>query len=174
VTRDNGTASTLSNGHLPRRTPATAFNGDVLATDPYRLDLAAQLGMCPGLQADPAAYTELAGLRERVPGVRGCVIASTDGMLVIHDLGAGPEPYDLAALASSAFGVGRQCGFALGQGPFHESTIRSHNGYFTVYAVGKVALLAVLGDDGLNVARLHLEARPVAERLVDLLRVGTT
>jgi hypothetical protein len=38
-----------------------------------------------------------------------------------------------------------------------------------VYAVGERALVAVLGDDGLNVARLHLEARPVTDRIADLL-----
>ena len=65
--------------------------------------------------------------------------------------------------------VGRQCGLSLGQGVFRDSTVRSTSGYFAVYAIGERALLAVLGDDGLNVARLHIEARPVTERLARLL-----
>ncbi|WP_156045526.1 hypothetical protein [Herbidospora cretacea] len=38
-----------------------------------------------------------------------------------------------------------------------------------MYAVGSIALLTVLGDEGLDVARLHVEARPTAERLTHLL-----
>ncbi len=79
------------------------------------------------------------------------------------------RPHDLAALAAAAVGVGRQTGIALRHGNFMESTIHSHRGYFTVYAIGDTALLAVVGDQGMNVARLHLEARAVTPRLAALL-----
>jgi predicted regulator of Ras-like GTPase activity (Roadblock/LC7/MglB family) len=115
---------------------------------------------------------ELARLRELVSGVQGCVIAGVDGLLVLHDLGNSPEPHDLAALAAATFGVGRQCGLALRHGPFRESTLRSHRGYFTVYAIGETALLAVLGDERMNVARLHLEARLVIARLAELIKIN--
>jgi uncharacterized protein len=114
---------------------------------------------------------ELARLRELVSGVQGCVIAGVDGLLVLHDLGNGPEPHDIAALAAATFGVGRQSGLALRHGPFRESTLRSHRGYFTVYAIGETALLAVLGDERMNVARLHLEARLVIARLAELIKI---
>jgi len=120
-------------------------------------------------RSHPAVRGELTALQQRVPGVRGSVVAGVDGLLITHDLPTGAEPHDLAALAATTYGLGRQCGYALRQGPFRETTVRSLRGYFTVYAVGERALLAVLGDDGLNVARLHLEARPVTERIADLL-----
>ncbi|GAB3825856.1 hypothetical protein ACFPIJ_45400 [Dactylosporangium cerinum] len=47
--------------------------------------------------------------------------------------------------------------------------MRNEGGYFTVYAVNGSTLLAVLGGDGLNVARLHLEARPTCNHLAGLL-----
>jgi predicted regulator of Ras-like GTPase activity (Roadblock/LC7/MglB family) len=151
-----------------RRTPATAPSElprrehdhyDTRATGPgFRSQ--------PELPAVRAALTDLQLL---VPGVRGCVLAGTDGLLITHNLPPGPDPHDLSALAATTFGVGRQCGLSLGQGPFRDSTVRSNGGYFTVYAIGERALLAVLGDDGLNVARLHIEARPVAERLGAML-----
>jgi uncharacterized protein len=49
------------------------------------------------------------------------------------------------------------------------ATMRNEGGYFTVYAVNGSTLLAVLGSDGLNVARLHLEARPTCKDLAALL-----
>ncbi|GIG86140.1 roadblock/LC7 domain-containing protein [Plantactinospora endophytica] len=121
-----------------------------------------------------AVHAELGVLRDRVPGVRGTVLAGIDGRLLGHDLTAGPEPLDLAALAATTFGLGRQCGLTLQQGPLRELTVHSHQGYFTVYGVSDEVLLAVLGDDRLNVSWLHLEAGPVAERLADLLHVGGT
>ncbi|QSB14011.1 roadblock/LC7 domain-containing protein [Natronosporangium hydrolyticum] len=114
-------------------------------------------------------HTELAALRQAVNGVVGSVITGVDGLLLLHDLADGTEPHDLAALAAATFGLGRQTALALRHGPFRESTVRSHRGYFAVYAINDRALLAVLGDSTLNVARLHLEAREAAGRLASML-----
>ena len=118
-----------------------------------------------------AVRAELAALRHQVPGVQGCVIAGVDGLLILHDTLAGPEPHDIAALAAGAHGISRTCGAALRQGGFQECTIRSQHGYLAIYAVGDLALMAVLGDEGLNIARLHLEARQSTTRLVALMQI---
>jgi len=117
---------------------------------------------------------ELAALRHQVPGVRGCVIAGVDGLLILHDTMTGAEPHDVAALAAGAYGISRTTGAVLRQGTFSEVTIRSQDGYLAVYAVGDLALLAVIGDGGLNIARLHLEARPTTQRLGAMLTVGVS
>ncbi|GAA2500172.1 hypothetical protein GCM10010435_04650 [Winogradskya consettensis] len=120
-----------------------------------------------------AVRAELAALRHQVTGVQGCVIAGVDGLLILHDTMSNTEPHDLAALAAGAHGISRTCGSALNQGGFHECTIHNHQGYLVVYAVGELALLAVLGDEKMNVARLHLEARSVTARLAALLEIKT-
>jgi len=120
-----------------------------------------------------AVRAELAALRHQVTGVQGCVIAGVDGLLILHDTIASAEPHDIAALAAGAHGISRTCGAALGQGGFHECTIRNQRGYLAIYAVGELALLAVVGDDGLNIARLHLEARQATVRLKTLLEIRT-
>jgi uncharacterized protein len=119
-----------------------------------------------------AVRQELAGLRHQVTGVQGCVIAGVDGLLVLHDTLSNQEPHDLAALAAGAHGISRTCGSALDQGGFHECTIHNQRGYLVVYSVGDLALLAVLGDERLNVARLHLEARQITGRLAALLQMA--
>ncbi|XVU26034.1 roadblock/LC7 domain-containing protein [Actinoplanes sp. CA-054009] len=128
------------------------------------------------MQTDPyqAVRGEMAALRHQVTGVRGCVIAGVDGLLILHDTVSSTEPHDIAALAAGAHGISRTCGAALGQGAFQEVTIRNTGGYLSVYAIGELALLAVIGDSGLNIARLHLEARPVTTRLARLLNVQTS
>jgi predicted regulator of Ras-like GTPase activity (Roadblock/LC7/MglB family) len=120
-----------------------------------------------------AVRGELAALRHQVPGVTGCVVAGVDGLLILHDTLAGAEPHDIAALAAGAHGISRTCGMALRQGAFSEVTIRNQGGYLAIYAVGELALLAVIGDSGLNIARLHLEARPVTARVAALLQIRT-
>ena len=121
--------------------------------------------------AQDPAYAQITSLKLAVTGVIGSVIAGVDGLLLLHDLTDGTEPYDLAALAAATYGLGRQTGLALRQGQFRESTVRSHRGYFSVYAINDRALLAVLGADGLNVARLHIEARAAAGQLGTMLDV---
>ena len=129
----------------------------------------------PGVPADPldarftAIRSALADLRLRVPGVRGGVLAGVDGLVITYDLPPGQEPHDLAALAATTFGLGRQCALVLNQHPFREATLRSERGYFTVYAVDDCSLMAILGGDGLNVARLHIEAQPTTRDLVPML-----
>ncbi|MGI5213761.1 roadblock/LC7 domain-containing protein [Plantactinospora sp. CA-290183] len=163
---------------LPRRAPGARLDSGGAEMIP---ETAAGAALPPvagatgtGQPGRRAVHSELGTLRDRVPGVRGCVLAGVDGRLIGHDLAVGPEPLDLAALAATTFGVGRQCGLTLRQGPLRELTVHSHQGYFTVYEVSDEVLLAVLGDDQLNVSWLHLEAQPVAERLADLLHVGGT
>ena len=147
---------------LPRRTPAAA------GTLPPARRLPPSLAGNPTLPY-PAIGQELSELRLQIPGVHGCVLGGVDGLLITHNLQNEANPDDLAALAATMFGLGRQVGFRLGQGDFQQSTVRNENGYLSVYAVSRQALLAVVGTDSINVARLHLHAPTTAARLADLL-----
>lgn len=150
---------------LPRRSPVASF-----VADP-ELDPPEGPSIPPGLAraAGPALHAQLTALRQHVPGVLGCVLATMDGLLVDADMTRDGEPHDLAVLAASAFGVGRQCGLGLRQGAFREATFRSETGHFIVYAVTNNALLAVLTDDRLDIGWLHREAWPLAGRIAALL-----
>lgn len=147
---------------LPRRAPAASFSELELGPPPV-VDPAAVSHHTPALHA------EFATLWNEVPGVRGCVVAGIDGLLVAHDLSPDSEPYDVATLAAAVMQVGRQCAMALHNRPLQDSTVRTDTGSFTVYALNDSALLAVLGDVDLDVEQLHRQARPVVERLTDLL-----
>ncbi|SCF46278.1 roadblock/LC7 domain-containing protein [Micromonospora mirobrigensis] len=130
--------------------------------------------MPPSLAGDPSLPyptigRELTELRVQIPGVQGCVLGGVDGLLVAHNLPDDADPNDVAALAATTYGLGRQVGLRLGQGGFQQSTVRNEDGYLSVYAVDGQALLAVIGADTINVARLHLTAPAVAGRLATLL-----
>jgi uncharacterized protein len=115
---------------------------------------------------------ELSGLRSSVSGVEGCVVATSDGLLVAHVLPE-EEQSQVAALIATMTAVARQAVLITGRGGLLEAAIRGTSGYLAVYAVGDSAVLAVLGRPNLNIALLQLRTRPVVARL-DALAVGFT
>lgn len=113
---------------------------------------------------------ELADLRERVMGVTGGVVAASDGLVVASD---SPEVRDqaLAALAAASLGLGRRTAGEVALGHLNEVEIRCQGGHVVVYAVGAEALLAVMGDEGMDGQTLGREARHTIERVGALLEV---
>jgi hypothetical protein len=113
--------------------------------------------------------TELRDLRERVPGVTGALTAALDGELLAADLGPGTDPGSLATTAAASLGVARQVAGLTRQGTLGQAVTRASGGQVAVYAVGDTALLAVLGDDRLDLDELSLKARPVLGRIRAIL-----
>lgn len=113
---------------------------------------------------------QLTLLRERVTGVRGVVVAATDGLLVAHEGAIDHDPHDLAALAAAAHGIARQSGQILGQGDHQHTAIHNATGHYVVYAVSEQALLAVVAETGLNIAQLNLQVRASTPDLDRALR----
>lgn len=113
---------------------------------------------------------EVRELRERVPGITDAAVAAVDGLLVAADTSAEVDPESLAALAAAGLGLARRTAAVSGRGPLRQTVTHCGGGFAVIYAVGDTALLAVLGDEGLDLARLHLETGALVERLDDLLR----
>jgi predicted regulator of Ras-like GTPase activity (Roadblock/LC7/MglB family) len=112
--------------------------------------------------------SELRALREQVPGVTETAVAAVDGLLVLADT-EGVRPEALAALAAASLGLGKRTGREAGMGELREVVIRCGGGHVVIYAVREEALLVVLGDEGLDVAGLHIASRATVERLGMLL-----
>lgn len=117
--------------------------------------------------------TEMRDLRERVPGVTGALVAGFDGQLVAADLdragGSRVDPDALASMAAASLGIARQVVGLTRQGALGQAVTRASNGHVAVYAVGDVALLAVLGDDGLDLEELHQKSSPALDRMHAIL-----
>ncbi|MFB4315090.1 roadblock/LC7 domain-containing protein [Actinomadura sp. 21ATH] len=111
-----------------------------------------------------AVLAELHALRDKVTGVTDSAVATVDGMLIASDT-AEVRPDVLAALAAAALGLGKSTGNEVGMGELREVVTRCQRGHIVVYAVSAGRLLVVLGDEGLDIARLHLESRPAVTRL---------
>jgi predicted regulator of Ras-like GTPase activity (Roadblock/LC7/MglB family) len=116
---------------------------------------------------------EIAGLRARLPDVTGALVATVDGMLIVHETD-GLQAETLAAMSAAQLGLGRQFATTAMQGDFREAVTRSANGCLAVFAAGSDALLTVFATAQLNVGRLYHEARPVAVRVATLLADSAT
>jgi predicted regulator of Ras-like GTPase activity (Roadblock/LC7/MglB family) len=115
---------------------------------------------------------ELSTLSSAVRGVEGCVVATSDGLLVAHVLPE-QEQSQSAALIATMTAVARQAVEITGRGDLLEAAIRGTTGYIAVYAIGDSAVLAVLGRPNLNIALLQHRTRPVVARL-EVLAAGFT
>jgi uncharacterized protein len=108
--------------------------------------------------------TELTELRAHVAGIRGSLVATSDGLVVAHDL-PDVEPTQVAALAAATLAVARRATQATGCGSFREAVARGSDGYLAVYAAGDSAIVAVTGTSSMNVAMLQYRARGIIERI---------
>lgn len=122
--------------------------------------------------AEIAVLAEIRTLRERIAHLTGSLVASADGLLIAHDLPPAIEPGGMAALTTSQLSLSHRLALTAHGGAFHEVVIRGTEGYVIINSAGPTASLTVLTGPGVNVGRLHLEARPVARRIAHHLAEG--
>jgi len=75
---------------------------------------------------------ELQLIRQRVPGVRGSVAATADGILIaddVHDL----EPTQIAALVAAMHAVAVRVTLSTDSGQLRDVITRASDGYLAVY-----------------------------------------
>ena len=111
------------------------------------------------------ALAELRTLRSGIPGVRGSLVVTSDGLLITHDCPDDDGTEQTGALSSTLLALARHAADLTARGALLDAAVRGADGYFVVYAVGDTAVLAVIGDADLNLAMLHIKTRPVVQRL---------
>jgi predicted regulator of Ras-like GTPase activity (Roadblock/LC7/MglB family) len=107
---------------------------------------------------------ELELIRTNVAGVRGSLAATSDGLVVAHDL-PDTEPTQVAALAAATLSLASRATLATGCGNFREAVARGSDGYLAVYAAGGSTIVAVVGSSRLNVGMLQYRAREFLDRI---------
>lgn len=121
--------------------------------------------------SEDVLLAELRALRDRVVGITDTALASRDGLIIRADT-VDISPDNIAALAAASQGLAQRMAAEAGKGALREATTRGSGGCVAVYPVGAVALLAVVGDEGLDTVRLYRESRATVEHLERLLTGG--
>ncbi|WP_432978295.1 roadblock/LC7 domain-containing protein [Dactylosporangium sp. CA-233914] len=101
---------------------------------------------------------ELGRLRRVVPEITGCLVATTDGLLIADDTHS-LAVEGVAALSAACLGVSQRIADSAGHQDFQEVLISSSGGHVAMYMAGHGAVLVLLARADANVARLHHEAR---------------
>jgi predicted regulator of Ras-like GTPase activity (Roadblock/LC7/MglB family) len=116
---------------------------------------------------------ELRRLREDLADVDGSVVATTDGMVIAHDLGSsetyGVQPEGVAALAAVSLGLSQRITDTANHGELRDLVIRGTLGQVVTFAAGERALLTVIMSSSGDLAPLRPHAERVVRRLVELL-----
>ena len=120
---------------------------------------------------EDALLALLRALRDRVVGITDTALASRDGLIITSDT-VDIDPDNIAALAAASLGLAQRMTAEAGKGTLREATTRSSGGVVATYAVGTSALLVVVGDEGLDLGRLHRESRPTVEAIEVVLKRG--
>ncbi|MEU5277304.1 roadblock/LC7 domain-containing protein [Streptomyces asoensis] len=118
-----------------------------------------------------ALAREMRGLREQVAGITDTALAAADGLLIAADTADTIDPEGLAALAAAGLGLARRTAEATARGALHRTVAYGSHGCAAFYAVGENALMVVLGDEGMDVERLHTASQPALRR-IDLILTG--
>ena len=123
--------------------------------------------------AEDKLLAEIQALRDRVTGITGTAVASRDGLIIRDDTG-GVDPDNLAALTATALALAQRLVSEAGQGTLREAVTRSSGGHVAIYAVGANAVLVLLGDEGLDITRLHYESRATIDTIEALLALSSS
>ena len=117
---------------------------------------------------------ELQKLRHDVEHVEGGIVATTDGLLITHDLMTsatyGVEPEAVAALAAVNLGLSQRVIDNASHGDLAETVIRGSLGQVVTYPAGERALLTILVNTSGDIGLLHDRARRTAQRVADLVQ----
>ncbi len=116
-----------------------------------------------------ALTLEMRELREKVTGITDTALTAADGLLIAADTADTIDPEALAALAAAGLGLARRTAEATDRGTLRQTVTYGSHGCAATYAVGDTALMVVLGDEGMDVDRLHLAARPTLDRIESIL-----
>ncbi|WP_175647568.1 roadblock/LC7 domain-containing protein [Streptomyces cyaneochromogenes] len=121
-----------------------------------------------------ALAREMRGLREQVTGITDTAVAAADGLLIAADTAETIDAEGLAAIAAAGLGIARRAAEATGRGTLRKTVAYGSHGCAAFYAVGDTALMVVLGDEGIDLDRLHQETQPALRRIGALLSVTAT
>jgi predicted regulator of Ras-like GTPase activity (Roadblock/LC7/MglB family) len=124
-------------------------------------------------ERNPAVLAELKSLRARMPRLTGSLVASSDGLLIEHDLPPHIEPAGMAALAATQLSLSYRLATTAHGGGFNEVVVHGTEGQVVIYAAGYTSLTVLAGPE-VNVGRLHLESRPVARAIAEHLAAANS
>ena len=99
--------------------------------------------------------------------MRGSLLVTRDGMVIVADVDAGVEDERIAAMAATLTARTAECLGKMGRGRLVQAMLTAADGKVFISDAEKGILVAVTGND-VNVGLVRLEMRAAAERFQKL------
>ncbi len=101
-------------------------------------------------------------------GIRGCLLATADGVAILHrNLDEHAE--SLAALSASVLGIGRKVSEVADCGPLEEICFKGVEGWVSVVAVGNRAVLTTVAFEGCSIGMVMYYSRKYADEILAII-----
>lgn len=101
-------------------------------------------------------------------GIRGCLLATADGVAVMHRH-LDDQSEALAALSASSLGIGRRVAEVGGCGALQEVCFKGFEGWVSVVAVGNRAVLAAVAYEGCSIGMVMYYSRKYADEILGII-----
>ena len=149
--------------------------GDGVSRIGARRIRARQIGVCRNMNAAgrPMTLNEslqdvMRWLRDVIPGFRGALVATSDGMPICHVLGS-EESARVASMAAAGLGLGRRICSEVAGGDYTHTTVSGDMQDLHLYSAGPLGVLAILAAPRVNEGLIQLAAPAAARRVADIL-----
>lgn len=101
-------------------------------------------------------------------GIRGCLLATADGVALAHR-NLEMQSESLAALSASALGIGRKVSQVGDCGHLEEICFKGLEGWVSVVAVGNRAVLATVAFEGCSIGMVMYYSRKYADEILAII-----
>lgn len=121
---------------------------------------------------DAAIYQRLEAPLEELSlatrGIRGCLLATADGV-TIAQRNLEDQAESLAALSASALGIGRKISTVGECGQLEEICFKGIDGWVSVVAVGNRAVLSTVAHEGCSIGMVMYYSRKFADEILSII-----
>ncbi|MDX2007024.1 MAG: roadblock/LC7 domain-containing protein [Meiothermus sp.] len=103
-------------------------------------------------------------LQHDISGVRGVMLAASDGIPLAHNF---PESAAgrIGAMAAAALGLAKRVTVATQMGDLSETTVRGEKGYLLIFSAGPKGVLIVAAALSVDLLEATHKARTLAQRI---------
>jgi uncharacterized protein len=108
-------------------------------------------------------------LKANVQGVQKAIVGSSDG-LILASTSREESDERMSAMCASLLSIGRRTSETLDKPSLNDVTVRTDQGYISVFAVGREAVLVVsTSAEQKNLGMLYLEGKKASDSMVKVL-----
>ncbi|MCK5743583.1 MAG: roadblock/LC7 domain-containing protein [Caldisericia bacterium] len=113
--------------------------------------------------------TILNNLKANVLGIQKAIVGSTDG-LILASTSQEESDERMSAMCASLLSIGRRTGETLSKPTLNDVTIRTKEGYITIFAVGREAVIVVsTSSEQKNLGMLYMEGTRATNEMLKIL-----